>query len=599
MGFGTMSRLIVVCLMMLTSLALGLGATSAHAVIDGVTKVYIDAELKTCWNGKKYTNCPPEPGTAIPGWAAVTTPLDATGSGIRIDIGGGNLDHADLSTFDPGVLTPGSVVNLFHRAQPYTHKLLFFTDGTEANPIRIHGVTDVSGNQPVVECEGATTVHSEDWSMQWLAPYGCWVLSYSRTAPYSVPGNDGPSWLTFSSITMQGARSVNTFDGGTQYVEGVPPIRVANGAHLKFESMRFLNSDNGLFFASNYAIDHAEVRGSLFENNGTVGSYLHHNLYFQAVSSNPEYKNIVEGNTFRRLRTGALGLSGMKQRGTDAIFRYNTIECWERCLDIVEAQDSLPAWIWANFSTQDILDRYRSVHVYGNAFYANDLANSYSYGGVIHVGMDTTEAEPDNQTFNPCCAGSASGQPMARGYGAPAYFYHNTIYINAASAGAYRQGIFDLDAGGGGGQSRYPGTLIAANNVIKISDTAGSVFVHHALRSGTINYQGVNHINVPNAEGGQIFEGYDVTTADIPAITVLGTPVITYTSAGDPDYVLAPDADYLQVDLSLQPGSPAIGAAGALPAAVAAYPVLLQPVRAALGGGATLRATTNNLGAFE
>lgn len=580
---------------LLTLLALALVAWPCFAIITPANVTVTAADLQMCDDGNYYTVCPPAPADAIPSASAVTYPLSATGSGIRIDVGGGNNDMADLSTLDPSVLTPGSVVNIFYRVSPYQTKMQFHTDGTEANPIRVHGVTDASGNQPVIDCNGATTNSPAHWSMQYGAPYGCWNFSYSRAASYSVPTNDGPSWYEISNITIQNARSTNTFDGGSAYVSGVAGLRISNGAHIKVIGMRILNNENGIFSASNYVIDHVELRGNYLSGNGASGNYLVHNVYLQAVSSDPQYKNIVEGNYFGPLTAGALGLSGTKMRGTDFIYRYNTVICWQRCLDIVEAQDELPNWIYSNFTAQQIIDRYHTVYVYGNTFKINESNDWISAYG-IHCGMDTGTAHPsDAQLFGQ--AGSAYGSVMARcSNGGKMYFYHNSIHGDVPNS--YRSSFFDMDAGGSG-QSTHPGTIEASNNVWQYEDALGTVFMMHARNSGNVIYSGVNHANMPNAEGGTIYEGYDLS-ADNPSINITGgtspTFVATYNSAGDPLYTLTSGIDPLAISLALGGGSPALGVAGALPAATAAYPVQLQPMP---GGGAAARASTSNIGAHQ
>ena len=579
--------------------------SAAHAVINGANVTLTASTL--CNNGsieKRFTGgCPSGysagslPTLAIQGWGAVTQPLDATGSGVRIDVGGGNNDHADLSTLDTAVLTPGSVVNIFYRAQAYTQKLAFFTDGTEANPIRIHGVTDSNGNQPVIECSGATTVTPARWSALYSAPYGCWQLSYTRETAYAEGTNDGPSWYKFSHITIQGANPDNTFDGGTAYVDGASSIRISNGEHFFFEGMRFIDNSNGLFAASNYVIKHVEIRGSYFSGNGLSGSYLEHNLYLQAVSDSASQPNIVEGNYFGPLRAGALGLSGGKLRGTDNIYRYNTAICWQRCLDIVEAQDALPAWIYDNFTAQEIVDRYRTAYVYGNQFHIDDNYNWTTAFG-IHCGMDTGQTG-NGQVFHDPNAGAGAGLPQARCIdGGALYFYHNSIHARVNAI--YTSSFFDMDAGSSG-DGLYDGLIYAANNVWEFELSGGANFVAHARESGTVNYQGVNHVTVVGSSGTQVYEGENVN--DDPDITINGasapTLVVTMDATNDPLFTTDTGSDPEAIDLSPQSGSPIIGAAGSLSTAMQAYPVLMQPNPASSGGGALTRGATSNIGAYE
>lgn len=534
---------------------------------------------------------------ALEGWTNVTRALSATGSGVRIDIGGGNNDHADLSTFDPGVLTPGSVVNIYHRAQPYNTKLVFHKDGTEANPIIINGVTDASGTRPQINCAGATTQNMQDGNAQWVAPYGCWVLTYSRDGG---TWNDPTDWYEFRNLEMYGAGPENTSDGGIPYVNGAAPIRFNEADHIKLIGNIFRDNGNGIFIASgNRANGDFQIQGNKFIGNGVVGSYLEHNLYFQAVSDRP-FSNVVEGNYFGPLRSGAIGNSSMKHRGTDLIFRYNTVICSQRCLDLVEVQDSLPNYVFTNFSAQEILDRYRTSYVYGNQFWADDTRGyTATYG--IHVGMDTGTAHPtDDQLFS-SNSGAAENHVMARGYQSPVYFYNNSYYANNASQ--YFQSIFDGDAGSSG-PSRHTVEIVAANNVIHFADTvpANQVYASHMRMTGQLTYQAKNLAFISGSAYATLNEGRDNLTSDDPDITIIGgaSPTLTQGLTGiDPLFTDVSNADVEQISLKLQAGSSAIGQGGTLPFPMSNYPVLLQPVLAVDGGGAVTRASVNNLGAFE
>jgi len=117
----------------------------------------------------------------ISGWTGVTEPLEATGSGSRIDVGGGNMDHVDLSTLDPGLLQPGDVVNLFHRSTPYNSRLAFTEDGNQQNPIIINGVTDGVGNRPQINCAMQQPFKHKTGQLLLVVPMATWLAGYSPT----------------------------------------------------------------------------------------------------------------------------------------------------------------------------------------------------------------------------------------------------------------------------------------------------------------------------------------------------------------------------------------------------------------------------------
>ena len=58
-------------------------------------------------------------------------------------------------------MSPGDVVNIYHRATPYRHKVLLSEQGTAAHPIVINGVTDGSGNRPTIHAANAVTVNPD------------------------------------------------------------------------------------------------------------------------------------------------------------------------------------------------------------------------------------------------------------------------------------------------------------------------------------------------------------------------------------------------------------------------------------------------------
>lgn len=536
----------------------------------------------------------PPAAALVSGWDDVTTALNATGAGSRIDIGGGSNTYNDLSGLDPGTLTPGSVVNIYHRAQPYSTKFVFTQDGTEANPIIINGVTDANGNRPEINCASATTQNMQDGHANWVAPYGCWTFTYSRDGGTYI---DPTEHYEIRNLEMYGAHPDNTSDGEVSYVDGASAIRFNEANHIKLIGNIFRDNGNGIYVHSgNRANSDFQLQGNKFIGNGVVGSYTEHNLYFQVVGSTP-FSNIVEGNYFAPLVTGALGTSSMKHRGTDLIFRYNTIICEERCLDLVELQDTLPDHVYTNFTAQEILDRYRTSYIYGNQFWANDAADHTS-GYLIHVGMDTGTNQ--GQTFG-TNAGNAAGEVMARGYQSPVYFYHNSIYVDSTTS--FYKSIFDCDAVSAG-TSDYTVEIVAANNVIYATDSSApyDTNLSHLRHTGQLTYQAKNYVYMPNMANSVLYEGRDDGAGDDPQITIIGGSGSTLTQATtglDPLFTNVSSGDLDAIDLAPQTGSSVIGNAATLPSPMSNYPVTAQPIIPSQGGGVQSRSATTNLGAYE
>jgi hypothetical protein len=343
-----------------------------------------------------------------------------------------------------------------------------------------------------------------------------------------------------------------------------------------------------------------QIQSNKFIGNGVVGSYLEHNIYFQAVSDRP-FSNVVEGNYFGPLRAGAIGNSSMKHRGTDLVFRYNVVNCQQRCLDLVELQDALPDYVYTNFTAQEILDRYRTSYVYGNQFWV-DSSRGYSAAYGIHVGMDTGTANSDEQLFS-YKEGAAENNVMSRGYQSPVYFYNNSFYANNPSG--YFQSIFDGDAGSSGAGD-YTAEIVAANNVIHFADTSApnQVYASHLRSAGQLTYQVANLAYISGSAYTTLNEGRDDLDSDDPHITIIGATGSTFTQGKtglDPLFADISNVDVESISLKLQLGSAAIGRGVALPLSspMSNFPVLLQPVLAVDGGGAVTRSSLNNLGAYE
>ena len=130
-------------------------------------------DLVLCNDGSSeayYTACPSTwslgalPAVATGGWKSVTTAVDATGTGTRYDIGGGNNYGTDLADVPWGSLQAGDAVNIYYRATPYREKIPISERGTLANPIIINGVTDGAGNRPEINGENAVNVAYANWT---------------------------------------------------------------------------------------------------------------------------------------------------------------------------------------------------------------------------------------------------------------------------------------------------------------------------------------------------------------------------------------------------------------------------------------------------
>lgn len=519
----------------------------------------------------------PVSSTSIDGWTHVTQPLEATGDGIRVDIGGGNNDHADLSTFDPGTLSPGSVVNIWHRSTPYSTVHLFHKDGTEDQPIIVNGVTDFRGNRPVFDCTNRRIGVLSAFGRSTLENLGFFILSYNRDGgSYADP----VEWNTFQNLHIRNCSA---------------SIRLQGARHTAIQYNVIDTNNNGIFVSDVGGGSYSTVvRGNHFKNNGTSGGYSQHSLYFQGLAENPNYPNLVEGNYFDEMLPSTVGMQ-IKTRATDTVIRYNTVICERICLELGELQGELPQIVYNNFSDQEIIDRLHTAYIYGNAFLVDNIdrdGSTYPF----HFGLDTGSGNSPPYIYE---SGAAAGELMVRGVEGMIYFYHNSVAIRSND---YHQALFDLgwkeeDVGG-----NYSNTTLT-NNIIT-AYSGGSGRLAYVRDGGNLIYSGVNHLELNGHSASSPFNRKNIE--DFPSdsnVSISGksapTLVITKDS-GNPFFENSSPQNAVNIDLRLQASSPAINAAGALPAAIPeAYFPALEPRLPSLGGGAQARSAYRDLGAIE
>ena len=525
----------------------------------------------------------------IPGWTSVTQAVNATGSGTRYDIGGGNNFGTELSAVPWQSLKPGDAVNIYYRATPYRHKILLSEQGTAANPIVINGVTDSSGNRPTIDAANAVTVNPGEWH---TAYQGTLIMINKRSATGSYGQN--AKHYRIQNLRLTGVRPSNSYthNGVTSnYADWNRAIWSAGGQYFVLEGMIIENNGSGVFLQANDDPGSLSktwtIRGSKFENNGNGNR--DHQIYFQSVSDPGEY-NIIEGCYFGPPTPGQ-SIAQLKFRGTAGIVRYNWFNSAARTLDIVEAQDAIPDWMYTHYTAQQLLDYYRSTYVYGNVF-VNDHSAT---GGTpsyrpLHFGADSFD---DDALFS--TAGAANGQPGMRGYGAPTYFFHNTVYFRGNSNQIWRGDLFDAENNNSPGPTPTPGAVEAWNNVFEF---AGNTRIGVMNRSGTTRFEGANLLYTNTLSVFAESDAYANTgnLGDDPNVTVQynGTTI-----TGSAAFLDATNTNLEMKNFNLGSGSPAAGKAHALPAALSAFSVDSQPVSPADGGGAVRRTRTQNLGAFE
>ena len=178
--------------------------------------------------------------------------------------------------------------------------------------------------------------------------------------------------------------------------------------------------------------------------------------------------------------------------------------------------------------------------------------------------------------------------------GGATYFFHNTLHFESDYSGAgtlYRGGLFDVD---GASATTDVSRVVSANNVIEFG---GSTYKGQMRYSGQLEWEAANLVF--SSPSGVFAESDSYTNSqnagDDPAVTIVNNDTRITTSA---NFVDETNADVLLRDYSLDTGSPAIGAAVSLPAALSTFPVEYNAVDINTGVMAA-RATTNDLGAIE
>ena len=568
----------------------------AFSAKDAPTITVSPASIVLCNNGTielYYTVCPSTwssgalPAPAAEGWLSVTTAVDATGTGTRYDIGGGNNYGTDLADVPWGSLQAGDAVNIYYRATPYREKLPISERGTAANPIIINGVTDGAGNRPEINGENAVNVLHANWTGGLESAV---ILMHRK--PLAQGGVNGTTaeYIKFQNIKVVNSRDTMSYthNGVTSnYPSGGRLFWLRDAKHITIENCIIHDGGEGIFAQSpdggeGYARD-ITIRGNWFKGNGQEDPPSNaHQIYLLAASEGTE-KNIIEGNFFDT--AGDPAIAQAKLRTTDTIFRYNTLVGNARTLDLVEAQNGVQEAVWGDYTAQEIIDRYRTSYIYGNLF-----INDYTTGDPlakfpIHVGWDSAEIIP---------SGVGVGEEYNRGIdGGHTYFFNNTLHYNSvyASGGMWRGGIFEL---GFQSASASQGSLIAANNIIEFG---GDVRGAHLNADGSVTYESTNLIysaTLPILAESDAYANAG-NTGDDPATLITNNDTRVTTSA---NFVGSTNADPTLRDYSLDTGSPALNAATSLPAALSAYPVEYNPVNPATGVMAA-RSTTNHLGAFE
>lgn len=480
-------------------------------------------------------------------------PVTTAMSGDRTFHIGPGKDYLDLDTFPWTTLVAGDVVNIYHRSTPYTHKVGLFGIGTALRRIYINGVTDSSGNRPVINGDGARTAAgcmtpSDDRNFSpGNETYGIITLK-----PRSW-GGERPCYFTIQNLELRGARPGATcYDvNGTARTWGF-----SSGIWLQPSTDIVIRNnvldDNGIGLFTNsqeggdlFGCERISVLYNRMSGNGEVGDDHQHNVYLQA------YDVLVEGNYLGPLRTGSSG-SAYKSRSGKEVIRGNWIEGRNNVLDIVQADGYYDGMV--------IKTDYGTSWVYSNVLLSFD---SYR---IIHFGGDNQGEQGYDWPVQECPAN----------YRMKLFFWNNTVFSKATTGG--QQYLFKL--------SFVEQVCEAWNNIFY---QPGSRQLHWMHYSGTLNLRGTNLIYSPTG-----LTDWAVETSGMGVINRIGTVLNL-----DPSF-----ANATAYDLQLTSGSPARNLSSGVPDGVPSdlygqFPIGLEPSYRSNGSFLRESSGLTDLGAFE
>lgn len=324
------------------------------------------------------------------------------------DVGPG-LAYTSVNAVPWETLGPGDTVQIHWRAEPYREKILLSTSGTEAEPIRVLGIPGPQGQRPVIDGQNATSrkVFSGNAARE---QRGLITVTVNASELFGYK----PSYIHIEGLDVANANRLYSFkasDGSTRtYFDNAAAIFVERGEHIVIKNCVIRGSGNGLFVASGDSEEVLSrdilVDGNDFEGNGNAGSDKHHQIYTEAAGIIFQYNHLGE------LRPGALG-SGLKDRSSGTVIRYNYIESGARLLDLVDPEDNV-----------DIANEpgFRDTYVYGNVL-VNRVEDSRN---LVHFGGD-------------------SGVPSI--YRGTLHFYQNTLVVqlDQQQPGGSNTNLLDLD----------------------------------------------------------------------------------------------------------------------------------------------------------
>lgn len=502
-----------------------------------------------------------------------SNPVTVALSGTRTFNVGPGQTYAEVNAVPWSTLQAGDVVNIFWRSTPYVAKFGLFAQGTASAPIIINGVTDASGNRPIIDGNNATNSPGSmpgDSNNVW-APgnEGFGIITIKRRPQTTYDQN--PSWITIQNLEITGGLPDNTYTnslGAAVPYDFSAGIWVQPANDITIRNNVIHGNSQGIFTMAKEASDGSSgescQRIRVFYNriygNGRVGGDREHGVYLQG------YDIVAEGNYFGTGLTGAQG-STYKSRAGKEVIRYNWIESTARALDLVHTEFPGGFVLYPDFGID---------YCYGNVI-INDENIRQAAWQPIHYGSDNSTANNLGGEWAPDNLGSRLISHRKK-----LHFFSNTFYSNSNFPQA-NQYVFKVS---------WPEIIVEAwSNIFLLRGSNSQPAL--MFIAGQLNLRGTNIVNSYGT-----IEDYSPGRGGTPQscqVNRMGTVV-----ASDPLFVSEQFYDF-----SLAAGSPAIDIYSGLPTGIdpqvdVDYPVKGQPLRQL--NGVSLRPLTigmTDLGALE
>lgn len=385
-------------------------------------------------------------------------------------------------------LEAGDEVRIRWKPEPYRVKLGLRSRGSKTAPIRIVGVPGPDGALPVLDAAEATTpdqFRAYNDGKGYFNEYVEGASGFLIFRGYLDRYGHKPGHIVLEGLRFTGANSGNHYRNmagkRVPYSSGASGIW-ALAEHLTVRRCQIDDNGNG-FFVQSSGGEAETSRDILFEfnrvfNNGNVWDPRRrdreHNIYSQAGTS-----ATFQYNYIGQVRAGTGG-SGLKDRSSNLVVRYNWIDASARALDLVEAEE--------NYRLLSKEPGYHTTFVYGNVI-VDDIDSQPHSTSVIHYGADNE---------------------ISSARVGPHHFYHNTVVVTGTGAKKeYRVSIFDCGTDSTGDQAANNKiSIVAQNNIFYFNPKAVDGEMALMRFFGSIKLEGANWLSAGWRDGRTDFLGH-------------------------------------------------------------------------------------------